>query len=491
MTYSDKYADELEYIDKFWDKVTIRPKKREKILNIILKKSTKRMHENIINLPKSFIIPNATEKNKSLSEGPGWTSHIFYWDTFFMFKGLIRTKHEWLLRSMVDNFMYLYQKYGIIPNFNSPASIGRSQPPLLTSMILDTYNGYYFAYRGKNPFKKLVYDLDYYKLWLAKAASIAKQEYWKVWIDQNGFYHHKVEGFILSRYGDRDIGYAHSAELESGWDFTSRFYNRCNEFLPIDLNSLLYKYEKDFAKIARIMGDNSESDYWKDIANTRRDEINKYMWDPKSGFFFDYGFKHKKQSDFLSLAAYVPLWTGLATAAQAAAMVKKLPKFETEYGLVITAKESLAPKVSISKIPERFRPAIEDVLKPKQWDYPNIWPPMEYLTVIGLLKYGFVNDAVRIMKKSLAAQSKIYKKYNIFFEKIDGVTGDISGDYHYAAQSGFGWTNAAFYRYVQILDAIEAGENIFDETNNPTTPLNKNVPQDSTNGPPYKLSLPH
>jgi len=61
---------------------------------------------------------------------------------------------------------------------------------------------------------------------------VAKQEYELVWIDEENAYNHHVQNFGLSRYGDRDIGYAHSSELESGWDMTSRFYNRADQFLP-------------------------------------------------------------------------------------------------------------------------------------------------------------------------------------------------------------------------------------------------------------------
>ncbi len=446
------YKDELKYIDSFWDKVTIKPKKREKFLNLILKKSKKRMHKNILNVPKTFVVPNDKK-----------FTHLFYWDTFFIFKGLLETKREGILHSMVDNFIYLYEKYGIIPNFNSPASTGRSQPPLLTSMILDTYYGYYFAYKKRNKIKKIVRasDLEYYRGWLDKAMDAAKKEYWNVWVDADGFFHHKVEGFELSKYGDRDIGYAHSAELESGWDFTSRFYNRCNEFLPIDLNCFLYKYERDFAKAAKILGQSKEQEKWEALYTKRRESINKYMWNGHAGFFFDYGYVYNRRSDFYSLAGFTPLWTGLATPHQASKMVKKLSLFEMENGLTITAKKSLAPRVGLKDIPERFRPAIQDILKPKQWDYPNIWPPLEYLTVVGLLKYGYVDDAVRIMKKSLNVQSKIFKKYGTFFEKIDGLKGDITGNYHYANQSGFGWTNATFYRYIQILDMLEEGKDIY------------------------------
>jgi len=466
MSYAQQYKDCLEYIDNFWNKVTVRPRRRNRFLNIILKKTTKEIHENILHMPKSFIVPNDKK-----------FTYVFYWDTYFMFRGIIRTHREWLLRSMVDNFIHLYENYGIVPNFNSPASTGRSQPPFLTSMILDTYNGYYFAYKGTNPFKKLLYDLDHYKEWLNKSTDTAKREYWRVWIDRDGFFHHNVQGLKLSRYGDRDIGYAHSSELESGWDFTSRFYNRCDEFLPIDLNVYLFKYERDFSKIAAILGNTDEQKYWTETALSRKKEINKYLWNEQEGFFFDYGYIHKRQSDFLSLAGFTPLWAGMASKTQAQKMIKKLSVFETEHGLVITAKESLAPKINMNKIPTRYRPAIKEVLEGKQWDYPNSWPPLDYLTVIGLLKYGYVGIAVRIMKKYLKTHARIFRKYGTFFEKIDGVRGNLPKNYHYTTQSGFGWTNAIFYRYIQILDAIESGENIYVEPKFPN--------------PPYKLSIPH
>lgn len=467
MNYQEEYKDCLDYIDTFWDKVTVKPKSTDYLFNVLKKKSQKRMHKNILQVPHAFIVPNDKK-----------FTHVFYWDTFFMFRGLIRTKREWLLKSMVDNFIYLYNKYGIIPNFNSPASTGRSQPPFFTSMILDTYNGPYFAYLKKNFMGKLFFsNMDYYRRWLEKAVAVAKREYNHVWMDPNSLFYHYVKEFDLNKYGDRDIGYAHSSELESGWDFTSRFYNRCNEFLPIDLNAFLFKYERDFAKFAFHLKNKKDRKYWQEIADTRKERINKLMWNEKEGFFFDYGFVHKKQSNFLSLAGFTPLWAGMATEAQAKQMVKKLKVFETEYGLTITAKESLAPQIDLSTIPERYRPALEEVIKPKQWDFPHSWPPLEYLTAIGLLRYGYVDDSVRIMKKFLRTHSALFRKYKTFFEKIDAITGEPANNFHYTTQSGFGWTNAAFFRFVEILTTIEKNEPIYQ------TPKESHAP--------YKIIIPH
>lgn len=455
-TYTEQYADCLTYIDAYWDRVTHKPEK-------------KKINRHMVSIPYPYMSPNV--------KWVGKFGYMFYWDTFFMFRGLMGTKREKMMKDMVNNFIYLFNRYGIIPNFTAPVSMGRSQPPFLTSMILDTYNGYYFAYLRKNKTQQWLYRLNDQKKWLKMAVNAAKDEYETIWLDPEKLYNHSVTGYLLNRYGDRDVGYAHSSELESGWDFTSRFFNRCNDFLPIDLNVLLYKYERDFAKIALHLQNPEDEKLWKQKAEKRKQEINRLMWNDDSGFFYDFGYRFEKQSDFLSLAGFTPLWAGLASEEQAKRMITMLPEFETDFGLTITAKKSLAKPIDLSKIQKRYHPAINEIIDPKQWDYPNIWPPLEYLTTIGLLKYGYVEDATRMMKKYLKAHAAFFRKYGSFAEKLHGETGDKAGAFHYETQDGFGWTNAAFYRYSMILDAIERGENIYREPKGEK--------------PPYKLAVIH
>ena len=376
-----------------------------------------------------------------------------------MFKGIMGGPREWIMKAMVENFAHLFETHHIIPNFNAPASMGRSQPPFLSSMILNTYETLTRSTALTDSLRRLTakvfYNSNADKEWLLKMILVAKKEYSYVWMDPQDVYHHRVAKFNLNRYGDRDLGYDHSSELESGWDFTSRFYNRASNFLPIDLNMYMYKYEKDFMTAAHILGDQVEKRLWRKQARKRATTIQKLMWDKKKGFFFDYNYLSNRRSGFLSLAGFTPLWAGFASKSQAKKMVRKLKKFETDFGLAITAKESLAPLVNLSSIPSRYRHTIDAILTPKQWDYPNIWPPLEYLTVIGLLQYGFVEDAKRIMEKSIKAHTKIFKKHRTLFERINGITGEKPKDFHYPTQAGFGWTNAIFYRYVKLLEAIE------------------------------------
>lgn len=436
--WANDCKDCLDYIDSYWEKIIhkngVMQRLSEKIRNLFMEKNV-----DFIKLPFSYLTPN---DNKF--------QYVYYWDTFFMFKGLIDTRHEWIMEEMLKNFFFLFETYGLIPNFNSPASLNRSQPPFLTSMILDVYK-IKFRRGGESHSKK----------WLKKAFIIAKKEYERVWIDKKGFFNHSVKNIPLSKYGDRDIGYAHSSELESGWDFTSRFYSSCNQYLPIDLNSYLYKYEKDFAHISNLLGLVNESENWQKIAEKRKEVINSLMWDEEKGFFFDYNWQIDTKSEFLSLAGFTPLWAGLATPAQAKRMIKMLPKFTSAYGLTITDKASLAKSMGWENVPKPYVNALSGVIKPKQWDYPNIWPPLEYLIIIGLLKYDFLAEAKSIMKKVVNTHAKLFRQYKTFFEKINAETGEPGENFDYSNQNGFGWTNAAFYRYIKLLDSLEKENSIY------------------------------
>src|SRR5258708_3995610 len=165
-----------------------------------------------------------------------------------MFRGIVATKRDSIIPKMVDNFIYLFQEFGVVIYANKWAFLDRSQPPFLSSMIFDAYYSVIRSHEFKKTLRK-----PYIKLWLKKHIAVAEEEYRTIWEDTQ-YYHHKVEKYGLSRFGDRDVGYGLTSELESGWDLTTRYYNRCNDFLPVDLNSYLHKYEKDFAKAAHILG---------------------------------------------------------------------------------------------------------------------------------------------------------------------------------------------------------------------------------------------
>ena len=99
------------------------------------------------------------------------------------------------------------------------------------------------------------------------------------------------------------------AVRESGHDTTHRFDNRTADFVSVDLNSLLYKYETDFADLIEkefggslpgLGGEFGDANYWRQRAATRKQAMLALMWDEQRGYFFDYDFVNQKRSTYIS-----------------------------------------------------------------------------------------------------------------------------------------------------------------------------------------------
>lgn len=385
-----EYEDCLRYIEKYWERmICYRPK-------------DKGLH---FGLPKRYVSPNRFIFNNDQ----------FYWDSYFIILGLLISKKVLLAKGMVDNFVYLFNRFGIVPMRNRYYNLGTSQIPFLTSMAVEIH-----ALR-KDP------------AWFKKVMRVAEKELCNYWMGKNRTEKHIVyKG--LSRYCDHYITHL-GAEHESGWDMTSRFRDHCLDYLPVDLNTCLYKYEVDLMEAYRLQKNYRRSNLYKASSEKRKNHITELMWNESSSFFFDYNYVSKSQSKFLSVAGFYPMWAGLATPEQAGKIRDHtLPLFEQEGGIANTQPENLSDEI-------------------KQHDYPNGWPPQQYIVIKGLLNYGFREDAERIARKWLDMNVKLFRETGKFWEKHNVVTCDV-GSYpseRYPTQSGFAWTNAVFIKLIREL----------------------------------------
>ncbi len=367
--------------------------------------------ESLLGLPKPYLVPSYDEHASFDYD------ELYYWDSFFMVQGMLDAEHEALTKGILEDLLSLFKRFKIVPNGSRTFLMGRSQPPFLTTFIYDIYNNY---------------NLD--KKWLKEAIEIAKQEYEIVWQGTkkpNERLVHKG----LSRY--YDINYLHDlAEAESGWDMTPRFNRRALNYLPVDLNALLYKYEMDFARTARLFDDRREAAKWEQAAHARKGTMDELMWDRLRGLYYDYNFVKEKRGNSSSLAAYFPMWAGMVTEKQAAAMVKSLRRFENKGGLATTDALPLGQYVPGSM--------------PVQWAFPNGWAPLHFIVVEGLLKYGYHEDAKRIALKWVKNNLDWFNANGVFLEKYNVVNPEKPPQKGvYPSQTGFGWTNAVFERFCQ------------------------------------------
>jgi alpha,alpha-trehalase len=379
-TMPEKYSECLSFIDSHWEKLTFRLPQDTGVW---------------VGLPNPYVAPTATDGIFAYDQ--------YYWDSYFIILGLLAAGKIELARGMVDNFLYLFKRFGIIPSRNRFFDLGISQPPFLTSMIRELWPH--------------VHD----PLWLKDALEVAEQELQTRWLDGS---HRVYHG--LSRYLDH-YRISETSEFESGWDRTSRFRNVCVDVLPVDLNSCLYKYEVDLAELFALLGDTERQTRYAQAAEERRQIIRELMYNRQQKFYFDYNYAQHKRHTFYSLAGFFPLWANIATTEEAEGALHALTRFEYDGGLATTQRTQL------------FKPA-------RQWDYPNGWPNLHWIVVRGLLNYGFRKDAERIAEKWLNTNLKVFHKTRRMWEKYDVVGNDMGHSKRYPIQEGFAWTNAVFLK---------------------------------------------
>lgn len=359
----------------------------------------------LIGLPYPYVVPSVeSEDGFSFQE-------MYYWDNYFVAQGLFRTGKNELAEGMLENIIYLAKRFHIVPNGSRFYHASRSQPPFLTSLIFD------------------VYDISEKNIpWLKERIAVAEKEYHTVWMGTEQPNIRQVYRG-LSRY--YDINVLHDlAEAESGWDMTTRYGGRCLSYIPICLNSLLYKYELDFERAYRLFDDEDTADIWKEKAANRANVMNQELWNVDRGFYFDLDYQEGKHSTVWSLAAFYPMWAGISTTQQAASIVSKLHLFLYEGGLATTASP---------------HDTFDNRRLPKQWAYPNGWAPLHWLAVQGLVKYGYHDEADLIARKWLKTNLDYFLNFNLFREAYNVVSPlDKPEEGVYPPQTGFGWTNAVF-----------------------------------------------
>jgi alpha,alpha-trehalase len=394
---ADAVGPAREYIESYWPKLT---------------KVNHKDTDSLIGLPNAYLVP-AHEEGHEFD-----FNELYYWDSYFMVQGMIgQPEHKEFVMGILENLFSLYKRFKIIPNASRTYLMGRSQPPLLTTFILDVYHAY---------------GLD--KKWLARSMEIAKDEYHTVWLGTAKPNHRQVYRGLSRFY---DINHLNDlAEAESGWDHTIRFNRKALEYLPVDLNALLYKYEKDFEYVAELLGSEDEAEEWKKAAAHRKHNMKELMWSELKGMYYDYRYTKESRGNVESLAAYFPMWSGMATERQAARLVSSLRRFEKRGGLTTTDAQPLG-KLVPGPIPA-------------QWAYPNGWAPLHYITIKGLERYGYHDEARRIALKWIKTNLDWFNKHGNFLEKYNVVQPDkppVKGVY--PTQVGFGWSNAVFERLCQ------------------------------------------
>ena len=387
----------------------------------------------LLNLPFTYIVPG------------GRFREIYYWDSFFTMLGLREHGRTDLIESMLDNFAYMINTYGHIPNGNRVYYLSRSQPPffaLMVSLLADIKNDEAIYTRYSNELERE------YCFWL-KGRKTTKPSKANLRVVQ------MPGGEILNRYFDdnpqprqesykEDVHVANESKrqaalvytdlragAESGWDFSSRWFAdgqnistiQTTAIVPVDLNCLLYTLERTISKAKKLAGDVNGSQEFDNKAVTREKAILQYCWNEKEQFFCDYNFDTGQQMNNITAAGLFPLFVNIAREDQAKYVAQTTEKLLLKKGGLVTTT----------------------MYTGQQWDAPNGWAPLQWIAVKGLENYGHNALAQNIAGRWLSLNEKVYAATGKLMEKynVEDISKE-SGGGEYPAQDGFGWTNGVY-----------------------------------------------
>lgn len=384
-----------------------------------------------IPLPFPYIVPG------------GRFGEIYYWDSYFTCLGLQHSPGgSELIRHMADNFAWMIDTLGFIPNGSRSYYLSRSQPPFFAYMV------------------ELLVEREGPSAWGRYLPALEKEyAFWMEGWDRLSPEHpaegHVVRlpgGELLNRYWDRaatpraesyreDLALAQAAggdpqqlyrdlraACESGWDFSSRWFRdgqqlasiQTTSLIPPDLNALIYHLELALAEAWQLQQNEAKVQFYRQRALARRAALDRYCWDERLGLYQDYDWQAGRHTGRLSLATFYPLFAGMADSAQAARVAEAAPpRFLHPGGLACTELRS-----------------------GQQWDAPNGWAPLQWIAIRGLRQYGHHALAADIRQRWVQRNLSVYRTTGKFVEKYQVEAEESGGGGgEYPLQDGFGWTN--------------------------------------------------
>ncbi|PSC73401.1 putative trehalase [Micractinium conductrix] len=412
---------------------------------------------------------------------------IYYWDSYWVLKGLLASNLTGLATDIVSNFRFLVATYGHIPNGIRTYYLNRSQPPLFSEMVRIVYEATGNRTLLSFTLPALLREHAYFNSPPKQVVAVGPEGQQ---FNVSRYYAHweqpRPESYIEDVETARKAGLdpdnpdARARQLwrdlasgaESGWDYSTRWFAdgqtletiRTTLVIPADLNAFLMQMEENIADFAAELGCAEVEAQYRELAAERRDALNTLFWDPETaqwhdlictpdGVEGDLGGTSEEEALSRGQVAqvcrvernpsvfasnWVPLWAGAVDpgSVEALAAVEAL----NSSGLI-----------GIAGVPMSLTESGQ------QWDYPNVWPPVDWMLIDGLDEFGGQpgQDLARVIaERFLRTVYATWAETGRMFEKFNAEeVGLPGGGGEYEVVDGFGWTNGASLDLLQRFGA--------------------------------------
>lgn len=372
--------------------------------------------------------------NRTFVVAGGRFREPYYWDSYWIVEGLLRTGGAFIeiSKNIIENFLDFVETIGFVPNGARVYYLNRSQPPLLSQMVR-----VYIEHTNDTSILERAVPLliKEHEFWMTnrtvditapdgKKYTLNRyhvqnnqprpESYREDWISANNGSYYAQSGIIypqktpLNESQKADL-YANLASgAESGWDYGTRYLARPNDaaldvyfplrslnvvnIVPVDLNSILYQNEVAIGNFLKATGNDTGAKTWAAKANVRSQAMYALMWNSTLWSYFDYNLTSNSQNIYIPLdpdttpaeeatapkgyqvlfdiAQLYPFWTGAAPE-----QLKNNPlAVQQAYSRVETMLDVKAGGIPATNLQTG-----------QQWDEPNVWPPLQHVLMKGLL----------------------------------------------------------------------------------------------------------
>ncbi|VBB34212.1 unnamed protein product, partial [Acanthocheilonema viteae] len=381
-----------------------------------------------------------------------------YWDTYWIVKGLLASgitvsipfffqgMHD-TVKHILQNFKYLIEKYGYIPNGGRTYMLQRTQPPFFIPMVYE-----YHTVTADDEFLLSVMD-----------AMEAEFAFWKKYrtrtISKNGK-NYTVFQYISPVNTPRPEAYRSdflaagnvpeikrrqiwsdiNSAAESGWDFSSRWLSNSktmdtietSNIVPVDLNALMCWNMEILAHLHGEIGDSSR----RAKINTERakfvDTFETVFFDDREGSWFDFNLNTGERVDDTYPSIAVPLFTECYSSLNNPMLVEVLGTLQRK-GLLQFPGGIPASLIRSSN---------------QQWDYPNGFAPINHMVIEGLRKSNhpvMQQKAFELASRWINRNYEVYQSNHKLWQRYDVEKDHIRSAKNddFNNEEGYGWTNGA------------------------------------------------
>jgi alpha,alpha-trehalase len=438
-TYFGKAGSELEPLPE--DELEVQPDFLDGVNSSVVEDFTRQVIDIWPDLTRRYVgagnctgcVSSFLPVNRTFVVAGGRFREPYYWDSFWVIEGLLRTKGSFtqIAENIIENFLDLVEEIGFVPNGARRYYENRSQPPLLTQMVrvYVEYTQNYTILERALPILELEYDFwvtnrtvtlnragrNYSLNHYAVANTQPRPEsYYEDYVTVNNqtYFNKNGQQFNVSRQlneTEKATLYSNLASgAESGWDYSTRWVKNPSDaisdtsfplrslntinIIPVDINSILYHNEITIADFYKREGNYSAAREWAGRAANRSEAMTTLLWNSEHYSYFDYNLTSSSQNVYspadntstplsqagappgqqvsFQVSQFYPFWTGAAPDS-----IKTDP----------SAMRRVFARVSELLNTRAGAIAATNLISGQQWDEPNVWPPLQYILMQGLL----------------------------------------------------------------------------------------------------------